>query len=193
MTSEGCGATAERPNAVVMGRKTWDGIPARFQPLQGRRNLVVSRSTELDLCVAPATAVPSSSLILLSFSLPHLISSSSPLTTVHGSLEAALSSAGPSSNHTFLIGGAELYRLALTAEPTPLVDRILLTRVRSPAFEQCDAHLAEFREDVRWSRASADELGRWLGWEVPRSVQSEKGVEYEFEMWVFKEEAESDA
>jgi dihydrofolate reductase len=29
---------------VVMGRKTWDSIPARFRPLPGRRNLVVSRS-----------------------------------------------------------------------------------------------------------------------------------------------------
>lgn len=33
---------------VVMGRKTWDSLPARFRPLPGRRNLVVSRSaTEL--------------------------------------------------------------------------------------------------------------------------------------------------
>lgn len=30
---------------VIMGRKTWDSIPARFRPLPGRRNLVVSRST----------------------------------------------------------------------------------------------------------------------------------------------------
>lgn len=33
---------------VVMGRKTWDSLPAKFRPLPGRRNLVVSRSaTEL--------------------------------------------------------------------------------------------------------------------------------------------------
>ncbi|MCE4555299.1 dihydrofolate reductase [Roseateles cellulosilyticus] len=30
---------------VVMGRKTWDSLPAKFRPLPGRRNLVVSRST----------------------------------------------------------------------------------------------------------------------------------------------------
>jgi len=29
---------------VVMGRKTWDSLPARFRPLPGRRNLVISRS-----------------------------------------------------------------------------------------------------------------------------------------------------
>ena len=28
---------------VIMGRKTWDSIPAAFRPLQGRRNIVVTR------------------------------------------------------------------------------------------------------------------------------------------------------
>lgn len=30
--------------SVVMGRRTWDSLPAKFRPLPGRRNLVVSRS-----------------------------------------------------------------------------------------------------------------------------------------------------
>jgi dihydrofolate reductase len=29
---------------VVMGRKTWESLPARFRPLPGRRNVVVSRT-----------------------------------------------------------------------------------------------------------------------------------------------------
>jgi len=29
---------------VIMGRKTWDSLPARFRPLPGRRNVVVSRN-----------------------------------------------------------------------------------------------------------------------------------------------------
>ncbi|QTJ65698.1 dihydrofolate reductase [Rhodococcus sp. ZPP] len=28
---------------VVMGRKTWDSLPAKFRPLPGRRNIVVTR------------------------------------------------------------------------------------------------------------------------------------------------------
>lgn len=32
---------------VVMGRKTYESIPAKFRPLAGRRNIVVSRSREL--------------------------------------------------------------------------------------------------------------------------------------------------
>jgi dihydrofolate reductase len=31
---------------VVMGRKTWDSLPARFRPLPGRRNIVVTRQPD---------------------------------------------------------------------------------------------------------------------------------------------------
>ena len=30
---------------VIMGRKTWDSLPARFRPLPGRTNIVVTRNT----------------------------------------------------------------------------------------------------------------------------------------------------
>ncbi|MCH5642454.1 MULTISPECIES: dihydrofolate reductase [unclassified Gordonia (in: high G+C Gram-positive bacteria)] len=29
---------------VIMGRKTWESLPARFRPLPGRRNVVITRS-----------------------------------------------------------------------------------------------------------------------------------------------------
>jgi len=31
---------------VIMGRKTWDSLPARFRPLPGRINIVVTRQTD---------------------------------------------------------------------------------------------------------------------------------------------------
>src|SRR3954468_16198856 len=31
---------------VIMGRKTWDSVPARFRPLPGRRNVVVTRDPQ---------------------------------------------------------------------------------------------------------------------------------------------------
>jgi len=36
-----------RRNAVVMGRKTWDSIPACFRPLAHRLNVVISRRAPL--------------------------------------------------------------------------------------------------------------------------------------------------
>jgi len=30
---------------VIMGRKTWDSLPARFRPLPGRLNIVITRQT----------------------------------------------------------------------------------------------------------------------------------------------------
>ena len=31
---------------VIMGRKTWDSLPAKFRPLPGRTNIVVTRQTD---------------------------------------------------------------------------------------------------------------------------------------------------
>ena len=31
---------------VIMGRKTWDSLPARFRPLPGRTNIVITRQTD---------------------------------------------------------------------------------------------------------------------------------------------------
>ena len=73
--------TAGKP--VVMGRKTWDSIPARFRPLPGRRNLVVSRST-----------------------------SALPGAEVFASLDEALAACA-AEPETCVIGGGEIYALAL--------------------------------------------------------------------------------
>lgn len=71
-------------HAVLMGRKTWDSLPPRFRPLPGRRNLVVSRQTGLQLEGAE----------------------------VHGSLPQALQALAGAAQ-VFVIGGGELYAQAL--------------------------------------------------------------------------------
>lgn len=82
-----------------MGRKTWDGIPAKFRPLKSRHNLVISRAG-VDVNGHEAT-------------------------TAHGSLEDALAAVPGDTHRTFLIGGAQLYNQSFAAH----VDRVLLTRV----------------------------------------------------------------
>ncbi|GAA5903724.1 hypothetical protein JCM8208_006559 [Rhodotorula glutinis] len=184
-------------NAVIMGRKSWEGIPSRFRPLPERENVVVSRQEAFDLGGAPRTHLaPSlSSAVSLLRDLPptSFADSTAPLDRV------------------FLIGGAQLYNSVLqeaAAAPSStssssssspyLVDRVLLTRL-STEYPDCDTYLHDFAADTTpdgntmWRRASHDELRAWAGWDVPEGVQreqdklvkgEEKAVEYEFQMWV---------
>lgn len=80
---------------VIMGRKTWDSLPARVRPLPGRSNIVVTRNPDWQAEGALATT----------------------------SLQAALSQLGDAPK-AFVIGGAELYALAL-----PLADELVLTEI----------------------------------------------------------------
>ena len=74
--------TAGHP--VIMGRKTWDSLPARFRPLPGRRNIVVTRQAAWQAAGAEVAATPAAALAL-----------------VAGAPQA------------FVIGGAELYAALL--------------------------------------------------------------------------------
>jgi dihydrofolate reductase len=69
---------------VLMGRKTWDSLPARFRPLPGRRNVVISRNRQTPC----------------------------PGAEVHTSLHAALEALSDAPK-VFVIGGAQIYALAL--------------------------------------------------------------------------------
>lgn len=80
---------------VIMGRKTWDSLPARFRPLPGRRNVVVTRNATWHAEGAERA----------------------------GSLDDALALVADAAK-VFVIGGAELYALAL-----PLADELELTEI----------------------------------------------------------------
>ncbi len=69
---------------VIMGRKTWESLPARFRPLPGRRNLVVTRQPGYAAEGAETAA----------------------------SLDAALALA-QGARRVFVIGGGELYAQVL--------------------------------------------------------------------------------
>jgi dihydrofolate reductase len=121
---------------VVMGRKTYESILASLgRPLPGRTNIVVTRQ--------PGFAAPGC--------------------TVVGSLAAAIDSARDASE-VFVIGGAEIYRLAL-----PHAQRVYLTRIDA-AFEG-DATFpaldpAEWRETAREDHPATE--GRKFGFAFVR-------------------------
>ena len=52
-------------HAVVMGRKTWDSLPARFRPLPGRRNVVLTRNPALQFEGAQSASSLDTALRLL--------------------------------------------------------------------------------------------------------------------------------
>ena len=103
-------------------------------------------------------------------------------------------------NRIFIIGGASIYKAALDlaessgndAAQLLLADRILMTRIFSPAFEDCDVFFPEFRDmkakdgTPLWTQSTHEELEAWTGNEVPKGKQTEKGIEYEFQMWTRK-------
>ena len=103
---------------VVMGRKTWDSLPARFRPLPGRSNIVVSRQAGW----AADGAVVASDL---------------PQALALARAAAAASAAA----RIVVIGGGQLYAQAL-----PLADQLLLTEIdadlpgdtRFPAWDRRD-------------------------------------------------------
>jgi dihydrofolate reductase len=90
----------------------------------------------------------------------------------------------PNIHRLFIIGGSSLYQEGIGTEGR-LVDRILLTRIESPSFEECDTFMPDFLKDENggWKLASDDELDEWVGFSVPRGLQEEKGVQYRFQMW----------
>jgi dihydrofolate reductase len=69
---------------VIMGRKTWDSLPARFRPLPGRRNIVITRDRGWRADGADAA----------------------------GSIDEAIALT-TSAAKVFVIGGAQTYALAL--------------------------------------------------------------------------------
>lgn len=79
--------------------------------------------------------------------------------------------------------------LTLPTSSSAFVDRVLLTRIISPAFRDCDVYLPDFLSDkssegnAMWARSRHEVLKDWTGLEVPQGVQTENGVEYEFQMW----------
>jgi dihydrofolate reductase len=80
---------------VIMGRKTWESLPERFRPLPGRRNVVLTRHAQFQAQGAEVVSSLEQALQLLA-----------------GHPKA------------FVIGGAEIYALAL-----PLANELILTEI----------------------------------------------------------------
>ena len=125
-------------HAVVMGRLTWESLPAKVRPLPGRRNVVVTRQSDF---VADGA-------------------------TVVGNLEDALDPRYVADQETWVIGGAQIYALAL-----PLATRCEVTEVDVDLPREDDDAVAPVL-DEQWTRTD----GEWL--------TSAAGLRYRFSTYV---------
>ena len=84
---------------VIMGRKNFESIPHKYRPLPNRTNVVITRQTDYaaEGCVV--------------------------VNSVEEALEVAKNN---NDNEAFIIGGGQIYKLALEAN---LIDKIYLTKV----------------------------------------------------------------
>jgi dihydrofolate reductase len=106
---------------VIMGRKNYDSLHSKFKPLPNRTNIVVTRQKDLH---APGCIV---------------------VNAVEKGLEIA------NQNHeqeAFVIGGAEIYRIALS-----LAHRLFLTEIH--AHVEGDTYFPEFNKK-EWKEVSRE-------------------------------------
>lgn len=111
---------------VIMGRKTWESLPARFRPLPGRHNIVVTRQATWQAAGAERAA----------------------------SFDQALQQVGDAGK-VFVIGGGELYSAALPAADELVLTEIDSTFTDAdtffPVFDR-----THFVEDAREARTAGD-------------------------------------
>jgi len=105
-------------NAIIMGRNTWESIPQKHRPLQGRLNIVLSRTPHMEL--------PDGVILA-------------------NSLEDALEQTKTQKNidHVFVIGGAKVFAEAINH---PECRTIYLTRI-AQTFD-CDTFFPPIDENI---------------------------------------------
>lgn len=101
--------TSGKQNAVIMGRLTWESLPEKSQPLPGRLNVILSRTSE---------------------NLTDLKKHESQSILVRNNLSSVIIELQLRSNieQIFIIGGGQIYQQALQLND---IDKIYITQVES--------------------------------------------------------------
>lgn len=124
-------------NAVIMGRKTWDSIPSKFRPLDGRVNVILSRKGAAGVEGVPMSTDDNNN------------NNNAEDVLVASSLEEAMQKLDGRANHgsTFIIGGGEIYSQGIKSG---LVTRVIYTNVKGLAEDaKLDAFFPELT-DSEW-------------------------------------------
>jgi dihydrofolate reductase len=109
-------------HTVVMGRRTWDSLPASVRPLPGRKNVVLSRQTDFTADGA------------------EVLGSFEQALAVSEAVSEAVSGTGP---QMWVIGGEQIYMLAL-----PYATRCEVTEVEIDLSRDDDDALAPVLDEA---------------------------------------------
>jgi len=106
---------------VIMGRKNFESIPHKFRPLPNRTNIIITRNKNYhaENCIIKTNLT-----------------------------DAINETKNNNENETFIIGGGEIYKLALEQN---LVDRIYLTRIHH---EFDGDTFFPYLEEAKWKEKS---------------------------------------
>ncbi|ODV75035.1 dihydrofolate reductase [Cyberlindnera jadinii NRRL Y-1542] len=148
-------------NAVIMGRNTWESIPAKFRPLPNRLNVIISSTL---------SNLPNEDNVHYYNTVESALDALNSMDTIH---------------RVFIMGGAQLYNHCLYNK---LVDDLLITEVYSNSQDvevPMDTFLGkEFILD-NYTKTSRDALEQHLGFK-PDEKQTEGTFQYEFTLYKLK-------
>ncbi len=150
-------------NAVIMGRRTWESLPAKSKPLKNRINVILSRGEAAQILDAPAFGPTRNSK-----NNPAQNPTHSPGIITANSLDNALAKLEAITNlaKIFVIGGGKVYQEAINH---PACEKIYITHIH--AIFDCDTFFPKI-DPQKFTVAEKSPL------------QNENGLDFEFVVYV---------
>lgn len=151
-------------NAVIMGRKTWDSIPAKFRPLPGRVNVILSRSNANEVDSDGVLRFNSFESVMQHFETNAYRVGEKPLDKI------------------FVIGGSQVYNSVILH---PLVDNLLVTHVKYIGEEAGKPEMDTFLDwDLtHWRQLEHNALRSFVDFDVSAEEIEEGAFSYKYTMW----------
>ena len=150
---------SSKQNAVIMGRNTWQSIPAKFRPLKDRINVVLSRQHDDENNSGIANSIQQGQPVKDVLTCSSLQSAMSVLTGPE---------IGPRVEHIFVIGGGQVYKEAIAAPECAVIHFTLVE--------------SDFDCDTYFPAIDPEQFSLWSS-AAPRTDQD---VRYQFLCYVSK-------
>ncbi|KAJ2551330.1 dihydrofolate reductase [Coemansia sp. RSA 1933] len=174
------GADIPVMNACILGRKTWEALPKRHQPLKNRYNIVITSNPDLLGGEEPRFTVIQPSIQAALKFIEDMNASGSAVAKQPARI-----------SRVFITGGGGIYDEVLKMDDRDV--KILITYVHLHDEDKCNACDAFFPplDTEKYKLQPHSRLEEIVSFEVPSGPQVEGGLEYEF--LLYEKEASSSA